>query len=56
MPADPTSTLTPEEVKAAWIKEEPETCPPEGASEEELKKYEEEALKKATEETEETQT
>lgn len=56
VPVDPASTLTPEEVKAAWIKEEPETCAPEGASEEELKKYDEETLKKATEETEETQT
>lgn len=56
MPVDPASTLTPEELKAAWIKEESEVCPPEGADEEALKKYEEETLKVATEQTEESAT
>lgn len=56
MPVDPASTQTPEELKAAWIKEEPEQFPPEGADEEALKKYEEDCLKIANEQTEETAT
>lgn len=51
---DLTATLSPEERERLWHQEEPEESYPEGISEEEIKKKEDEAQKKANEETEET--
>jgi hypothetical protein len=51
-----TASLSVEERDKLWNAEEPEEALPEGLTEEELKKKEDEALKKANEETEETQT
>jgi hypothetical protein len=45
-----------EEQAAAWLREEAEILPAEGATEEELKKFEEDHAKKAAEETEESTT
>ena len=51
-----TAALPQEEKDRLWAAEEPEEPLPEGLTEEEVKKREDEAIKKASEETEETQT
>lgn len=53
---DLTASLVLEDREKLWNQEEPEDALPEGITEEEINKRKEEGLKKANEETEETQT